>query len=410
MWNLSKAFGGLLLLSSFLVLPMTLQANLLINEIMYDLPGYDSGREWLELYNSGTDNVKVLTGDTNNSWRILDKTQRTLHLIRGDVTIPPGGYVIVANNTQRFLDDWRAFSGTLFNSNFSLNNLQSTISILNSKDGAILNEVSYSSKQGAKGDGTSLQLQSDGSWIAAQATPGGPNFSDQIQISSTAGGYSNNLKSSAHSGAIPLSSMRIPQPINLGAGRDRIIAVGSPAEFRVGTNIKRDPSRAFHWNFGDGSEAYGEVVDHVYKYPGEYTVLLSTVFDDGPAITRTSVKVVDPQFVVTLADFKRIEIKNNSQYEINLLGRALIAGDRHFVFPRDTIIGPNQSLSFSSNVTGLSPRNQYDANIVTIGDANTLNVKTRIDEQKSEKIQSLQAQISDLVDKLNKTINIPGNR
>jgi len=39
---------------------------------------------------------------------------------------------------------------------------------------------------------------------------------------------------------------------------------------------------SWHWDFGDGTQGEGPVVDHVYIVPGEYAVTL-TVFDNDAA-------------------------------------------------------------------------------------------------------------------------------
>jgi len=47
---------GILFLLGSLALPLSVSAQVVISEIMYDLPqdsGADGGREWVEVYNSG---------------------------------------------------------------------------------------------------------------------------------------------------------------------------------------------------------------------------------------------------------------------------------------------------------------------------------------------------------------------
>ena len=45
----------LLLIALLIFSPLILRADMIINEIMYDLPepGADEGHEWIEVYNSG---------------------------------------------------------------------------------------------------------------------------------------------------------------------------------------------------------------------------------------------------------------------------------------------------------------------------------------------------------------------
>ena len=53
-YRLAVLFGVLV------ILPVVSHAQVYINEIMYDLPGTDSGREWIEIYNAGSDAVDKL--------------------------------------------------------------------------------------------------------------------------------------------------------------------------------------------------------------------------------------------------------------------------------------------------------------------------------------------------------------
>lgn len=71
-------------------------ADLIINEIMYDLSGSDStdgkSREWLEVYNSGGSDVSI----DASKWRIYDGfANRTINS-EVNFSVPAGNYVIFA--------------------------------------------------------------------------------------------------------------------------------------------------------------------------------------------------------------------------------------------------------------------------------------------------------------------------
>ncbi len=201
---------------------------------------------------------------------------------------------------------------------------------------------------------------------------------------------------STHYGATPVTSVSKTSSPSVGAGRDRVGAVGSPLEFKVETGGGSDSYRQsiFNWNFGDGAQGTGPLVTHVYDYPGEYVVVLSANFPEGEAVARVNVRIVEPGITVTLATPERIELKNDSKYETNLFGRALIVGGQAFVFPRDTIIKAGQNISFGSKITKLNPLGANDVEIMILGETEHSKIVAKIEKQKKEKVAYLENQIS----------------
>ncbi len=131
--------------------------DLVISEIMYDLEGSDSGGEWIEVYNSGSETIEVLTGTGASTWRFFDGSNHVLHLANGTSTIAANEYFIVASDAQNFLSTHTGFAATVFDTVMSLNNSSSTIAL--SFDGGQTQGVSasYDSTWGASGDGKTLE-------------------------------------------------------------------------------------------------------------------------------------------------------------------------------------------------------------------------------------------------------------
>lgn len=206
-------------------------------------------------------------------------------------------------------------------------------------------------------------------------------------------GSSSEPASSAHYNATSLSNKKPEMTSSVSAGRDRLGSVGGPLEFRAETNFQYTKSSIFKWNFGDGTEGVGPVLNHTYEYPGEYVVVLNTTLPEGQAISRVNVKIIEPELSIILATPERIEIKNNSRYEASLFGKAIISAGKAFVFPQDTIVKAGRSISFSSRVTDLHPVSSSDAIILTVGNAEPSKLAAKIEEEKTEKIAYLQNQI-----------------
>lgn len=137
----------------------------IISEIMYDLPGSDAGREWIEITNTSSQPVDV------SSLKLFEaSTNHALSLVLGSKILPPNGSAIIADDPVKFKIDWPNYLGALFNSTFTLSNANETL-VLKDSSLATVDSVSYDHSQGAAGDGNSLQW--NGSiFVPSKPTPG----------------------------------------------------------------------------------------------------------------------------------------------------------------------------------------------------------------------------------------------
>jgi len=152
-----------LLIFSILLISFV-KAEVIISEVMYDLDGSDSGREWIEIYSGEEINL--------SGWKFYEaETNHRLNLTKGSESF--SGYAIIADNAGKFLEDNPDFDGNLFDSTFSLANTNETIAL---KDASldIIDEITYLSIKGANGNGYSLQLV-DEDWCEGAPTPGEDN-------------------------------------------------------------------------------------------------------------------------------------------------------------------------------------------------------------------------------------------
>ncbi|MEK7551798.1 MAG: lamin tail domain-containing protein [Patescibacteria group bacterium] len=145
-------------------LPNVLLAEVVINEIMYDLPGTDQGREWIEIYNSNSLAVSLEGFNLETS-----SNHRPFISVSGSFILPPGGLALIVQNYDEFKKDHPNFPGIIFQSNFSLNNTTGKI-ILKIKD-TVVDQIKYNSSLGAKGNGESLQKFTN-EILASKPTPG----------------------------------------------------------------------------------------------------------------------------------------------------------------------------------------------------------------------------------------------
>lgn len=215
---------------------------ILITEIMYDVPGTDTGREWIEVYNSGTTSIDF------SSWRLGEgETNHKIKEGKGDKILSPGAYAVIADNLEKFLADYSGYAGVVFESSFSLSNDGETLALKDSTLNA-LHEITYLKDVGAAGDGNSLQ-KIDGVWHVAMPTPGEEN-------SMTA--------------ALSITHQFVP------IAEGSIIVAG---ELLEGETIAFDLEPAVDgkvvWNFGDGTTATtdGSTAEYAYAFAGIYSVV-----------------------------------------------------------------------------------------------------------------------------------------
>ena len=135
----------------FLITPVN--ADVVINEIMYNPSGSDNNHEWIEIYNDGNEEINL------DDWRFNEAdSDHRLTLEQGEnMLIEPDEYILIVQNTGTFLEDHEDYEGKILDSSFSLSNAGEYLALKNS-DGEIMDEVEYSNEWGNGEQGFSLEL------------------------------------------------------------------------------------------------------------------------------------------------------------------------------------------------------------------------------------------------------------
>lgn len=324
---------------------------------MYDLEGSDTDREWVEVFNSGASSVSL------SGWRLYENdSNHKLTLIQGSESISSGEYAVIVDDASTFLLDWPEFSGIVLDSSFSLHNSGEQLII---RDGELIDidSVTYSSEWGAKGDGNSLYYTGS-DWLFGIPSPGSGPLS--AAPDSQTQGDNNQTESNTQEPSVGSSFPVEPQifaHITAPGANNTIVTVGADSLFKgraIGLSGEPLSGARFLWSFGDGGRAEGESVLYHYKYPGEYITVLNVSSGKYSAAERIVVSARSAHIQITYADKDRIEVSNESSREINLSWWVFMIGSDSFVIPQDTIMLPGQTVSFSSEITGLFPENKSD--------------------------------------------------
>lgn len=339
----------------FALLPLGVHAQVSITEIMYDLEGTDSGREWIEVQNSSTGSVDLSTwtffeGDTNHK----------LSAILGTGVIAAGAYAVIADNVDAFRVDWPGFSGTLLDSAFSLSNTGELLTLRNAA-GVDVDSVMYSADWGAAGDGNTLNLES-GVWVPSSPTPlAAASQSTVPPVEDTSGsdnGSNSNVTQNTGTSGSPASSLPEARYMTrFEAGSDRTVTVGAAEFFKAyayDQNGDELSAVTYTWNFGNGVVHEGKQVLHQYNHPGSYAVsIIAKAPREYIGMDRFTVKAEAALLRVTEVAPQHVGISNDSNREIDLSMWSIRSGEKVFQIPHGTIMLPGNTLRFSSEVTGL---------------------------------------------------------
>lgn len=153
----------LILLSGFFIMHKVSWAkdgDIMVTEIMYDVDGSDSDREWFELYNSGSENIDLA------GWKVFDKSNHLLKLFSEDnYLINSGEYLIIAKNGIKFKEDYRLnkkneFEGKIIESSIDLSNTSGKIKLIHG--GVDVFEIIYSNDMGGAGNDFSIEVGKEG--------------------------------------------------------------------------------------------------------------------------------------------------------------------------------------------------------------------------------------------------------
>ncbi len=361
-----------MLVGLLLSAPGIVCGQVVITEIMYDIEGTDTGREWIEIQNVGDSSTDLST------WKLFEANINHKITAVGDAMLPAQGFAVIVDNPDKFMADNPQFSGLLFDSAFSLSNDGEALVIRNEAL-VDIDAVSYLPAIGAAGDETTLQKAVSG-WIAAMPTPGSVTIATEsfhpappVESNSSAstttsedsdgvgtpqGGSGTILSdySSHSSQAAATVSYDIPE-FQVTAGRARLGFVGAPitfeAKIKAAKNLLSGGLLA-EWSMGDGTEKIGREISHVYQFPGDYIVILNAGLGGSTAASKVQVRIVDPSVSIQFSPLGYVRVDNVSDAELNIGGWLLETENTRFVISRDTIISPRSSIRLPAQATRIS--------------------------------------------------------
>jgi len=339
-----------------LLVPASASAQVLISEVMYDLEeGSDSGREWIEVFNAYSSSV------TLTDWRLYENdTNHKINSFSGSDTLASGAYAVIADNPIKFLEDWPAFSGQLFDSAFSLKNDGEAL-IVRDAELTDIDSVTFSPDQGATGDGETLHRtdSNTNTFTASAPTPGKGNLSVLGGVYESGESESTDEVESGEQAKNTNTVQYVaPKPsLYAYAGENRDVIVGADTVF-VGRAVNADgelieSNIRYIWNFGDGKTTEGEKVTHAWKHPGRYALVLDVVYNKSAVSDRITVTAREAGISISVDEEGNIALQNGSRRDLDISFWHLQSLGLHFTIPENTFLLGGETVVFYRDTTGL---------------------------------------------------------
>lgn len=330
------------------VLPVSVSANVLINEIMYDVEGTDTDREWIEVINAGSTSVDIA------SFKLFEAaTNHSLVSVQGTTILAPGEVAVIAVTPAKFLLDWPQFTGKLFDSSFSLSNSGETLGIKNGAD-AEEDTATYASSMGAQGDGKSLG-RSGSVFVAQTPSPGTSSGGSSSTSSSQEDSGTSSTQSATNTTAVAQVATPV-RSISIHAGGDRLTTVGADSIFSAevyGIEGKLVPDARVVWTFGNGDTREGRSVQYFYRYPGRYRVSAIASVGEYTAEERFVAEAHPAEVLLRAETDGTLSVLNKGEKDLDI---SLWQVDRvgvRFRFPKNTAILAGEGVRLPLQTTGL---------------------------------------------------------
>lgn len=324
---------------------------IIINEVLSNPIGDDSGREWIELYNDTSESVDVSALTIS----IKGGNPISTFPLQGGTIVPAGGYVLVGSTVSgqtKFLTDYATYDGILFRSSLSLVNSGST-----SLDIYIHGVVAASlpSYTAAK-EGNSLSYV-NGSYIAGVPTPGQQNQASETSDTGTTGSSTVTTTSQ-----VSVSQMSPPSPdVVLYLPEEKTVVAGASSEyssFGLTRSGRAITDLRYSWAFGDGGQGAGSSTQYTYAYPGRYVTHVEAINATVFGTARMVVRVVPPDIEIKQTGSSKygafIDVHNPNPYMLDFSQWGFSIDGAFFPFPKNTAILPNETVRFSGKAMGFA--------------------------------------------------------
>ncbi len=274
-----------------------------LNELLPNPKEKGEKNEYIELYNSGSDEVSLA------NWTLRDASKTGKYVFPSTSSIAGHGYLVITRET----------------SGLSLNNSDETVSLFDAS-GTLVSSVRYDKTK----ENISLNYSEKG-WRGSKfLTPGAENILNSL----------------------PDTKERIPKK-----GYAKM-----PVEFHAKGKDKDGDKLKYTWDFGDGHKSYKRDTAHTYKKKGKYTIRLTVTDGSEDTVETKKIKIEKYEYpdlkITTLSpnpagsdtENEWIVIENKGKKKVNLKDFAIATGWKSLAnhpIRSDLVIKPGKTLKLS---------------------------------------------------------------
>jgi hypothetical protein len=327
--------------------PMPTHAAVTISEIAWMGTSVDSGSfcEWVELANDGLESVSL------SGWTLKTTDGGMSVSLAG--SIDAGGFYLIERSTPTACPDpvpgisadlSRTFGGGLSNAGEVLV-LASGSTEMDRIDASL-------GWEGSVGGDSALKYtaQRNGTaWVTAVATPRALNATESVAVVTSSS--ETTTSSSKKTVGNPVPTLLIE------TGGDRVVSTKAHTKYQpivydsTGRHVRQP---YLTWAFGDGGRHVGTNVEHAYREPGEYLVVVRAQ-DRYSQGTASFIVTADPADIhITGLSEKGVTLKNSDTRILDLSRYQLVSGKQQFKIPEDTQILPGRAVIFPPETTRLA--------------------------------------------------------
>ena len=302
-----------------------------ITEILYNADGADTGKEYVEIINTGPGQIDMTTV---KFFERQPGIGRAVRQGKGSAVLQSGDVAVIVADPDLFLQNYEEYdlndAVILDTSGFALLNAGATVSL--EQDGRLLHSVTYSNQNGADGNGDALHIADNDAISAGNPSAG------------SAHGVTVSIKNTVNTDEF--SAVAVQESHNKKTGGVSLVIIplvifpASTTKFSAVRTEDREKKVLYgSWNFGDGTYVHGDVIEHSYLHQGVYIITFQEHTESEVGVVlQEEVVVMFPRVTVKRLNEAFVLLHNHHPFVLDVSEWQLVSEGSVFVFPDNSLV------------------------------------------------------------------------